>query len=506
MILGLCAAACLVILTLRELWITGLGAVALRFLRRRSEPRPTGDAPTRIVVLLPALREQGLVKDTLSWYAQLSYPRSALDVVVVTTAREGHEWESRREAALARAEAATGPDELEQALVGVVPRTERQALAARGTPTRDEIVRAVDAVRSTEELARELVDELDEAGQGPGFHVVNYPKVDGRKGSQLNYAIEWAYQQLEVTEDTYFAVFDFDARPDLRTFRMLHATATGGDGAPAFVQQVQVPLLTRDRAARRLLIQGFTLFAARRALGVEVGRILLLRLARRLPAVLAPLLRPMVYGIGSGMFLRAGSLGRLGTFPEPHDDLAIGYRASLLGERIAVLPSFNLVEPYGSVRQLTEGMSWVCLGSVRVGRELGHANTQGSPLSRPARAVLVGREWLDIVDWLLVPLLWIGSAAVLLAGAAGTAGRVAAIGALLAVFPAMTLLVERWRRRLVDDFKGTVPTESATSWPRRIALAATAPVHPVLNALGPLWLAYRYVASRGNLRFGKTER
>ncbi|MCL7458183.1 hypothetical protein AB0I85_19420 [Micromonospora echinofusca] len=486
-------------------WVLVWIIVAARAVRDRpaAPAAPPADLPV-IVVMLPALREQRLVRETLESFATARYPGTLISVAI-TSERETAE-RAAQEAALPavvselRGLARRGSREraLEKVLAPSVIAATLDELE-RTSP--DEwpgvLRRAFDATPTTEELCRRITAELN--GR-PGTHRschVHFPHTDGRKGSQLNYAVELLPELLPGVDpdSVYLAVYDFDAVAHGETFvavgDLVRAAVAAGRRPPALLHQVQLPLRFRAPfapGADGALMRGQVLYWLRRGLAVEVGRILqndLLRRSPRLVRLLAAPFRPMIYAIGSGTFVHLGAWRELGPFPEMQEP--VGHRASLLGVEQALVPSFNLTEPYYQTRSMMNGWANVCYGSLGVARELDHVRPYPSPVSRPGKWLLVAKELFDIGIWfagvLLIP------AGLVITATGGGWWTVLAVGAGLVAYPLTAVLL----LALLPRLGGIDRQDRSVSWLTgrrpRLTLVATFVAAPFVSATGP-WLMF----------------
>lgn len=423
---------------------------SLRLCASRVANTPTDSEPS-LTVVIPALREQKVMPRSLSSFGHLAIGWPRLRVVVVTAAREA-------------------------------------AQTAAGQQTTEQLCR---------ELARQHNDQLGREV----FCVVSYPG-EGRRASQLNYAI--SALAGPATGDEYIAVYDADAVPDGRLRAHVARAATG---RPAMIQQPMLPAFPVGIGGRRsAVMSGQDLAAFRRTIGIEYRRIKVARWCSpgHRPRALATLMRPMVYGVGSGLIVRRDKIEDIGFFQEPHDDLAVGHRLSMAGEPIAVVPSINIVEPYQSVANMARAFSSVAFANTATRRDYQFATARPTLLSRAGQRLLAGRALTDGAAWALGP-------AVVLAAAAHLAVRrqirpLAATALTAAVIE--PIVAYRLRGWLLREFRSPGTADVKWQQPAALPSIATFTVQPVVSALGPWLLGLRAVTAAltgSDLRFTKTE-
>jgi hypothetical protein len=427
---------------LRSVYVCASLALSWRHYREHAahSERGASGAPRPLDVIIPAFEEQAVMPATMRHYAMLAKNWLGLRVWVVTAARE-------------------------------------QARAIPGTV-------------STDAVCRELASALNDSLGRNIFEVVCCPGTGGRRASQLNYALD----AIARSASGYVAVFDADARPDERLGSQFTAAAASG---PSMIQQLQLPAFDTLAVHRRsALMCGQDLYALRRVLGIEYRRILVARWCRRrTPAVLCAAVRPMVYGVGSGLVVRVESLEQIGRFQEPHDDLAVGHRLSMAGAEITVLPSVNIVEPYRDVASMARAFSSVAFGNAATVADYRHARKHPSMLGHGEQLLLLWRALADGVLWATGPYLVLAALVACLVGGgvdAITAGAAVAVNGLIEPAIALrcrTLLLAAVRLPDADrlaDFHEV---------PLRRGLC-TYLMQPALTSTGPWLLGARWIAAK----------
>jgi len=380
-----------------------------------------------LIVLVPALREQSVLARALKALAQYEYPRSRFAVIVVTTEKEIVEKRERRTDLKPLVDAfnkGCSTKTFARLAEGIFSRSqleEVKTLLQRVSPTQrvQTLETWYNQLPTTPDLAQQLVSRFNAMQGMETFYCLHYPYEEGMKASQLNYAVS----QLSVTlqwqygeDKTYIAVCDADAIPDPRTGRALvqlaHEVHTQGKSLPAMLQQVPVPLLELDSVRgsemESALLRSQALLHLRRSLGIEIYKLLYRQwlFRQRLPPLVRAIARPMVYGIGAGLYIKLSTLKQIGLFPEPVDDLGVGYRISMLDLDAVPLPYFCYVEPYSSLRQLIQAYSFVFFGGLLVGEECQRVSRLPSPLNKNEQAVMIAKEWLDSLSWMFgIPLV-----------------------------------------------------------------------------------------------------
>lgn len=233
-----------------------------------------------IFVLLPALKEQKIVKETIDWFSKMKY-NGKIKYIVITSEKEENEYKEKK----------------------IKKRTTNQ-----------------------------LVEEYLKMNKYKKFIHYHYPYVIGNKSSQMNYAIEMIKNKNRNNNNTYISVFDFDSRPDINTFNDL-AFVSSIKNYPNVIQQVPLNIKNYAKTSQKsILMCIYSLQHLVRSLAIEKTKLLLSSMTK---------LKISQYMMGACMHIRLDTLLENGCFPIFVDDLTMGYRLSIKGYNFAYLPSSN---------------------------------------------------------------------------------------------------------------------------------------------------------------------
>lgn len=432
------------ILVLSVQLVVELSLLLRYFLVRRSDrvgAARTGATPVAqrsLYFLLPALREQNAVFSTLSVFTDLCRGHARVKVVVITTEREEHE------------KARHGFSE------------------------------------STADLVLKYKQQHDNDDRIVHLH---YPRIDGNKSHQLNYAVDWL-RRNGATIDDYVAIYDFDAKPAANTVEEFFASA-GGEAYDA-IQQVPLPVrrIEQRLADGRAACVAESVLHLQRSLPIEKWRLLFNDRSglRLLPHYLC----------GSGMFVRLESFDKYGQLPFV-DDVPFGYRLYVYGARMGVLTSYNQVDAHLSIRAVVNSNVFVFNGVIRFFDEIAYVATRGLNASTIGRSVLLLLFGLfEVFEFVIYPALLVISLLTTLL----TGNTVLLLLALtLLFFPMIAVLAAR---KLVAEQIG-YPMAGV----HLLAVLSAAPARKFWRAAGPLIYCFRKLKSvivAKPVTYGKTER
>lgn len=235
-----------------------------------------------IYVLLPALREQKIVDETIDWFKKTKY-KGNIKYIIVTTERE--EYENK-----------------------------------------------INNIKET--TTSQLVEKKLKKIKDNRFIHIHYPETKGNKSSQMNYAIDQILKTETDLENTYISVFDFDSKPEINTFNELNKVAVLRKNPDAINQ---VPLcfknyeeFSKDKSKILLLLYAFQ--HTIRSCAIEKMKLLVSSLTN---------LKVPQYFMGACMHIKLQSLIDNEKFPIFVDDLTLGYRMSIKNGNFAYLPTYN---------------------------------------------------------------------------------------------------------------------------------------------------------------------
>lgn len=233
-----------------------------------------------IYVLLPALKEQKIVKETIDWFSNIKY-KGKIKYVIITTEKEEEEYRKK------------GLEEL---------------------------------------TTNSMVNEYLKIKKDKRFMHLHYPEIKGNKSSQMNYAVNILSKNIKDKKNTYISVFDFDSQPNLDVFEQLNKVAAYKNN-PQVIQQVPMNIKNYVQTSKKSVLM--TMYALQhlvRSIAIEKYKLLLCSLTKvKIPQ----------YLMGACMHIRLDTLLKNDLFPIFVDDLTLGYRYSIKGYNFSYLPSYN---------------------------------------------------------------------------------------------------------------------------------------------------------------------
>lgn len=234
----------------------------------------------KVALIIPVYKEEKIISQTIEYYDSLLNLVDGVEVYIVATARENNS----------------------------------------GFPTTYDIA----------------IDKKDTVHNRNYIHVLQADlELEGKVG-QLNYAFNY----LREKGYTYLGVYDVDSRPELNVFMEINQELEKNIDLPDVFQQVSnycndlgdISGLTKIMAFSDAITQ------TKWALGFEYCIFSIYNWC-----VNKKLIRPLVYCIGHGCFVKCDFLKNVGGFPthNKNDDLSLGYMCSVLGARIKPLRALD---------------------------------------------------------------------------------------------------------------------------------------------------------------------
>ncbi|WP_322768713.1 glycosyltransferase family 2 protein [Frankia sp. Cr1] len=320
----------------------------------RSEPTSTVRARPFFVLIIPMLREQALIGDTVACFSRMAATYGPASVVVVTTAREDaeHDRSGARLPELAAALAAGTPAfRLVRDFRGVLPVPVLTTLAqtCRGQSAADcaaTVQAEFDALPTTSQLAAAL------AREHPSVRHHHYPDPRGTMADQINHAGRVELDRLAAAGMdmtlVYLAQYTADSRPEPATLTTAARRITDlheATGSPPCVLQQSALFLanlpTFARGPAGCYLTGTAFLQSRWSLAREIPTWRRHRHQQGTRRRARPGWPRYAHCTGHGLFLHGATFLRWGGLPTRtmNEDLALGFLLSAAGIPIDPIPA-----------------------------------------------------------------------------------------------------------------------------------------------------------------------
>lgn len=410
-------------------------AQSLRWLRRRPTALAAGERRRQLLLIVPVLREQRLVRETTRYLLELADRWGPATVVLASTGRELSDREKARQrlpqlaASLRRRRT---PAWLAARFAGLLPADQLHHLAAEsgqsGMDYLAGVSAAFDAVPTTPELAEAIA-----AGDGRVVHH-HVPDPGAAMVHQINAAVAAELRRLggegAKPDEVWIAVYNADSRPHPQTVEALAMVEAGA----RVVQQSALFTIGQGRAGvGGAVCDGAALLQTRWTLAREIPRLR----AQARGARASRRTRPRLgHCVGHGLFVRGDLWNELGGLPATtmNEDLAFGYLLSAAGIPIDPLPVAEHAEAPETLHAvLRQARQWFwSYPQYPAAAALASDAGLGTPFVRTwltVHGLARGALWLGqspaVAATLLLPLVarqrWVAAAAAATAMAAYTA-------------------------------------------------------------------------------------
>ena len=263
-----------------------------------------------IYVLLPAMKEQKIVKSTIDWFHKIKY-KGNIKFIVITTEKEELEYKTNK---------------IKETTTNVVVEEYLNKLKGYNiykVGKKNLKVKKIKVKNNLSFITNNIKLEL------------NSPKTNGNKSSQMNYAIDMIKKEYKINdEETYISVFDFDSQPELNTFDVLNQVAEYKN-SPDAINQVPMCFKNYEEFSRKkgkTMLLLYTLHHTIRSCAIEKMKLLVCSLTK---------MKVPQYCMGACMHIKLSTLLDNDKFPIFVDDLTLGYRMSIKGCKFAYLPTYN---------------------------------------------------------------------------------------------------------------------------------------------------------------------
>jgi len=339
---------------------------SVKWLKREKEPYiPSHEDQPFIIILLPVLREQRLITETLNVFAKLKYPLHQLRVFVITTEKELAQQEKAKKRLILLAKDIASKRLATALLIekylGIFSEDILKKEIAIACDMENELevyaylLKIFGAYPTTIDLVREDVATLNERAGISLFTHLHYPYVEGNMGQQLEYAIKqlplYLADQNIPKSHAYLAVYNADSRPHIETLQYVANLCsnyqTQDKSSPPVIQQSAIFLENTSNFGldlKSLLLQSAAILQTRFVLSHELPRLQQqsrsalqfqqgnLKLHQRLFGA------EFALCVGHGLFIRYDIADRLNIFSlsDNSDDLLWSFLLCI--EHIPILP------------------------------------------------------------------------------------------------------------------------------------------------------------------------
>jgi len=342
-----------------------------------------GDPPPRIIILLPLLREQSVIKGLVNYFARLEYPLNRLAIILVTTEKERSE-KLKNSANLKQLThdltSGTNEEKILERYLGIFPRTQLKRLVKQVNSglviDLSKLKHLYNQQKTTIELAERIIKRKNlQLGKKIFFHA-HYPETEGVMAHQLNYVMKNLKNivNFNLNEDqTYIGVYNADSKPNLKTLLSLKRESENYKVKQGLYPEVfqQISAYTANYQAYNKNFIGWLLKASsivqtRWALGFEIPMLIkqssfwIKNHGRKLK-FWEKIIEPPAYCVGHGMYVRLDILKMVGWYPTEtmNEDLPLGYYLVLNKIPINPLPLLESVENPDSLSMLVaQKASW----------------------------------------------------------------------------------------------------------------------------------------------------
>lgn len=327
-----------------------------------------------MVVCLPVLREQAVLKKTMNFFSKLKYPKDKLKIVLITTEKENAQKEERKGKLYNLTKDLSNQVEesvLLNKYLDLFTRDKIKAFKQKvSNKPEEEITKIVkqeyEQQPTTIYLAKKYTQELNQNSKKPIFYHLHYPKKEGVMAHQLNYAsknLDQIFEQIPEEENIFFGVYNADSSPNLNTLNYLALDYIKENKESKVYQQISGYVKNYYQYSSNFIgsvLKGSALIQTRWALGKEIP---MLRKHwnfwnnkknKKLTYLEKLFIEPAAYCVGHGLFVRLDTLKNTGGFPHEtlNEDLPFGYYLSLRKIGIKPIPLLENVENPDSLKEL----------------------------------------------------------------------------------------------------------------------------------------------------------
>lgn len=300
---------------------------ALKYIRNKNNNEKnkvaTKENKANILIVIPCLREQDIIIQTLKHFLDLTYNLDNVKLLVVTTQKE--EFEKENNLFLKEQFIKDVKDNIElQKLINkynkILSTNEiREILKCKNLDNIEKI--ANDKIQNSKTTKKVIEDFILERHLEEKVYHFHYPNNEGIMADQLNYVLNKF--EFKDEENYYFSVYNADSIPNIGTIEEVLKTIEQND-TPKVIQQYSVPMSNWNELSN--LMKGFAIYQSNFELRYGL-------INSYFPSKLL-----YTYVVGHGMYIRVDILKQIGGFETKYwcEDIYMSY--VLRNKNISIYP------------------------------------------------------------------------------------------------------------------------------------------------------------------------
>jgi len=288
-------------------------------------------------ILVPLLREQGMIDSLYKMYRQLD---NRIQIVFVTTEKEDCDYDVRLkeklESNIQRLLDIKDKKNFVQVSQGIFFKEYAEYVfdSLQGQLTRQEKINQIWSLYFDQPRTKDFIMNL----QDKRFIHIHYPFTEGTKAHQLNYACKYLFKEKIVTSEDYFVFYDADSTFSQDVFdlarHLIFCTQS------SVIQQSAIYTKNFEHfnnTFKDKLVSNFGYIQTRWTLAHEIPR-----LRHQLHPFLS--LFESGHSVGHGLMVKTSVFQRVDFFPEIflNEDMVLGLIFRLNGYKIHVLPKLEV--------------------------------------------------------------------------------------------------------------------------------------------------------------------
>ncbi len=317
---------------------------SIRFINNKNKNINSGDNNDFpfIYILLPVLREQKVIEETIYNFLRINYPASRYKIIVISTEKEIAEKEKNKKNLQDIARNLSKGSRVEKILenyLGILPENKLRELHERLCSKQyDYILTELKKEYHEFPTTIELVEKLKSKIDNKRLELIHYPYKEGDMAHQLNYACEILTKDKKNFKKN-ICIYNADSKIGKDTFLEVAELINKHKGKDCVIQQSAVFLKNYKKfndGINRFFVYAAGLFQSHWTLSTEIPRIIRQSYSVKNKNV------KLAHCVGHGLFIELGLFKKLGFLPVKtlNEDLSFGFILS--AKKIPIYPLKSL--------------------------------------------------------------------------------------------------------------------------------------------------------------------
>lgn len=305
----------------------------------------------KFFIIIPILDETLRLPETVEYFIQNFCTKNSHQIILVTTEKEKDYFKEKTKKLVKKIDSIDNQDDLIKLAGSLLLENcdlkNCNLISAKGLLIK-RVMERDDTIKCVDKLCKKFSPHIK------SFH---YPEPDGKMAHQINFAVKKINFFFKTEEDTIFAIYNADSRPDNKTFEYVDSFAPKDNNRFVFQQHGNYLKNYRQFSGINIndsILTSAALWQTKWSLGIEMFNTLLQDPIKNYPKWLTKFVYPANYCVGHGLFITKEIYDKIGGLSETtyNEDAEFGLELSYFEIPILPIPFFDSSDSPNSTKSL----------------------------------------------------------------------------------------------------------------------------------------------------------